>query len=56
MAIFSLFQLDLFFVEDLSSALMLDSLNESHPIIQPVNNPDEIGSLFDTISYAKVPC
>ncbi|XP_064404394.1 aminopeptidase Ey-like [Halichondria panicea] len=45
--------LDLFFVEDLSSALMLDSLNESHPIIQPVNNPDEIGSLFDTISYAK---
>ncbi len=47
-------QLDQFFAEDLSSALELDALNESHPILQPVNNPDEIESLFDTISYAKV--
>ena len=48
------FQLDQFFGSDLSSALDLDSLNESHPILQEVASPDEINSLFDTISYSKV--
>lgn len=47
-------QLDQFFVEDSTNALTLDSLNESHPIIQPVSNPNEISSLFDSISYDKV--
>lgn len=36
------------------SALTLDGLNESHPILQEVKNPDEISSLFDSISYDKV--
>lgn len=40
--------------EDFVTALDLDGLNESHPIIQEVGNPDEINSLFDTISYSKV--
>ena len=48
------FQLDQFFGSDLSGALDLDSLNESHPILQEVASPDEINSLFDTISYSKV--
>ena len=41
-------------MSDLSLALGLDSLNESHPILQEVASPDEINSLFDTISYSKV--
>ena len=47
-------QLDQFFGADLSLALELDSLNQSHPILQEVASPDEINSLFDTISYSKV--
>ena len=47
-------QLDQFFGSDLSGALNLDSLNESHPILQEVASPDEINSLFDAISYSKV--
>ena len=50
----SLAQMDQFVVADLSTALSLDSLNESHPILQEVGNPDEINSLFDSISYSKV--
>ena len=37
-----------------SQALAEDSLNESHPILQEVSDPDEINSLFDSISYDKV--
>ena len=47
-------QMDLFVVGDLSSALTADSLNESHPILQNVSSPNEINSLFDSISYSKV--
>ena len=31
-----------------------DSLESSHPISVPVNDPSEINSLFDAISYSKV--
>lgn len=43
-----------FVADDFSVALTLDSLKESHPILQEVMNPDEISSLFDAISYQKV--
>ncbi len=42
-----------FITHDTSSALNLDGLRNSHPIEQPVNNPAEIGELFDAISYSK---
>ena len=43
-----------FFFSDVTQALDLDGLNESHPILQEVASPDEINSLFDSISYSKV--
>ena len=42
-----------FLTHDTNSALNLDGLRNSHPIEQPVNNPAEIGELFDAISYSK---
>ena len=42
-----------FLTHDTSSALNLDGLRNSHPIEQPVNNPAQIGELFDAISYSK---
>ena len=42
-----------FLTHDTSSALSLDGLRSSHPIEQEVNNPAEIGQLFDAISYSK---
>ena len=42
-----------FLTHDTSSALNLDGLRTSHPIEQEVNNPAEIGQLFDAISYSK---
>ena len=36
-----------------NEALELDGLKNSHPIEQEVNNPAEIGQLFDAISYNK---
>ena len=42
-----------FLTHDTSSALSLDGLRNSHPIEQEVNNPAEIGQLFDAISYSK---
>ena len=38
---------------DTNRGLSLDGLRNSHPIEQEVNNPDEIGQLFDAISYSK---
>mgnify|MGYP001228587325 CR=1 FL=1 len=38
---------------DTASAFNLDGLANSHPIEQEVNNPAEIGQLFDAISYSK---
>lgn len=34
----------------------LDSLESSHPISIPVENPDEINEIFDGISYSKGEC
>ena len=36
-----------------SSAMKLDSLSNSHPIVVKINHPDEITSAFDVISYGK---
>ena len=42
-----------FLVADTGHALRLDGLLNSHPIEQEVQNPNEIGQLFDAISYSK---
>ncbi len=42
-----------FLTNDTNDALNLDGLRNSHPIEQEVNNPAEIGQLFDAISYSK---
>ena len=39
---------------DMVSAFTLDGLANSHPIKVPVNHPDEINEIFDSISYNKV--
>ena len=44
--------MDYFFVTKIS-VLVKDSLESSHAISVTVNNPSEIGSLFDSISYDK---
>ena len=38
---------------DLHRVMDLDATISSHPIIQPVNHPDQITEIFDAISYAK---
>ncbi|KAL7300763.1 hypothetical protein TKK_0006740 [Trichogramma kaykai] len=45
--------LDHFLFDKLNPALVMDSKANSHPIIQTVNNPDEINAIFDQISYLK---
>lgn len=42
-----------FVSSDTNRALGLDGLKNSHPIHQEVENPAEIGQLFDAISYSK---
>ena len=42
-----------FLVADTNRALSLDGLKNSHPIEQEVNDPAQIGQLFDAISYSK---
>lgn len=42
-----------FLVEKMHPALELDALLASHPISTPVNDPAQIESIFDTISYKK---
>lgn len=37
----------------MQTVLIKDSLESSHPINTVVNNPSEIGGLFDKISYDK---
>ncbi|KAL2216786.1 aminopeptidase [Thermoascus aurantiacus ATCC 26904] len=40
-------------IDNLQSALALDSLRSSHPIEVPVKRADEINQIFDAISYSK---
>jgi len=47
------FIMDRFILESLQPALGYDSLESSHPISIPVNVPEEINQIFDTISYLK---
>lgn len=54
MEVFVSLQLDQFVVNDMVSAFTLDGLKNSHPIKVPVNHPDEINEIFDSISYNKV--
>lgn len=42
-----------FSTHDLGVALRLDALNTTHPIEIPVHHPDEIGEIFDEVSYSK---
>jgi aminopeptidase N len=42
-----------FILDDTNRAFELDALDNSHPIEQAVTNPNEIGQLFDAISYSK---
>ncbi len=42
-----------FIASEQQSALKLDALDNTHPIEVPINHPDEIRSIFDTISYSK---
>lgn len=42
-----------FVVDEQQRALQLDALAHSHAIEVPVNHPDEIRTIFDTISYSK---
>ena len=42
-----------FSTNDLGIALRLDALLHTHPIEIPVHHPDEIGEIFDEVSYSK---
>ncbi|OGI94341.1 hypothetical protein A3A03_03320 [Candidatus Nomurabacteria bacterium RIFCSPLOWO2_01_FULL_40_18] len=42
-----------FSTNELGTALRLDSLLHTHPIEIPVHHPDEIGEIFDEVSYSK---
>ena len=46
--------MDHFTIDDLHTAFDFDAYTSSHPIYVPVNSPDEIGEIFDKISYSKV--
>lgn len=42
-----------FVVDDCQAGLGLDCLRSSHPIEVPVKSPEQIGQIFDSISYSK---
>ncbi|MFA6520259.1 MAG: M1 family metallopeptidase [Candidatus Paceibacterota bacterium] len=42
-----------FITNDLGVALRLDALKTTHPIEVEVHHPDEIGEIFDEVSYSK---
>jgi puromycin-sensitive aminopeptidase len=44
---------DQYIADRYAVALRLDALSNSHPIEVKVNHPDEIGEIFDMVSYAK---
>lgn len=45
--------MDRFLVETLHGVFITDAKLSSHPIVQTVNNPDEITAIFDVITYSK---
>ena len=42
-----------FIISEFHDVLRLDVLQSSHPVSVPVGHPDEIGEIFDKISYGK---
>uniref|UniRef100_A0A914GSD8 Aminopeptidase n=1 Tax=Globodera rostochiensis TaxID=31243 RepID=A0A914GSD8_GLORO len=38
---------------EVSSAMSLDAMRSSHPIEVPIENPNELDEIYDSISYAK---
>ncbi|CAJ0564651.1 unnamed protein product, partial [Mesorhabditis spiculigera] len=42
-----------FLNDELSSGFDLDSLKNSHPIEVPIENPNELDEIYDSITYAK---
>ena len=46
--------MDQFVTIDVHETLKDDSLATSHPIYVPVQHPDEVNEIFDSISYGKV--
>ncbi|HSX27627.1 MAG TPA: M1 family metallopeptidase [Patescibacteria group bacterium] len=42
-----------FIIDERQQALKLDALEHTHPVEVSVNHPDEIRTIFDTISYSK---
>lgn len=42
-----------FIVDEQQQALKLDALEHTHPVEVPIQNPDEIRTIFDAISYSK---
>ena len=44
---------DQFATDDLAIALKLDALKNTHPIEVEVHHPNEIGEIFDAVSYSK---
>ncbi|XP_075149954.1 glutamyl aminopeptidase-like [Haematobia irritans] len=45
--------LDQFIIAELHGVMKLDATLASHPIVQPVENPNQITELFDSITYSK---
>ncbi|KAL5285219.1 ENPEP.2 family protein [Megaselia abdita] len=45
--------LDQFILSDMHGVMNLDATLASHPIVQKVENPDQITELFDSITYSK---
>ena len=43
-----------FLINDLHRAFRLDALTTSHPITVDVEDPEDIKTVFDSITYSKV--
>ena len=46
--------MDSFLSMDWKTGISLDALASSHPISQPVDHPNQIKEIFDSITYNKV--
>lgn len=45
--------MEVFVLNEVQSVFKLDALTSSHQISVEVGNPEEIGAIFDKISYGK---